>query len=205
MRLSVPSGEPCRLSGVDGIVNQQQADGRQEKGVLQMSRIVFRAHRIAVLVAALVIASAIVAFTSAASVADTGGGNSADPGRTITGVFCGSRCISLSFDGQTSTSTARTDFTLRPGVYWFSLIDNFTFHNFDLRSCPSDAVGPCSATSSGASEQDLTTDGFSSPDPVFVKVNLGAGVYRVFCDVDGHESVGGMYVDFRVGGVGQLG
>ena len=41
-------------------------------------------------------------------------------------MFCGSRCISLTFDGETTTSSARTDFTLRPGTYWLTVNDTFT-------------------------------------------------------------------------------
>jgi hypothetical protein len=37
-----------------------------------------------------------------------------------------------------------------------------------------------------------------------LKINLEHGTYRLFCDVPSHEAAG-MYIDFEVGGVGQVG
>jgi hypothetical protein len=77
---------------------------------------------------------------------------------------------------------------------------NFVGHNFELRSCPS-ATSPC--TDGNGAEQEITALG-KAEGLVTVKVNLRYGTYRLFCDAAGHEA-GGMYVDFEVGGVGQLG
>jgi hypothetical protein len=64
---------------------------------------------------------------------------------------------------------------------------------------------PC--TDGSGPETPITSDAFTSPDPVTVKVHLDHGTYRLFCGNDGppnHEALG-MYVDFVVGGVGQVG
>jgi hypothetical protein len=110
-------------------------------------------------------------------------------GRNLTASFCGSRCISLSFEGQTTSSSSRTDFTLRPGVYWLTVNDNSTFHDYSL-------------TQPDGVDQAITTT--AQTGVVTVKINLKHGSYRLFCDTDSHEQQG-MYVDFEVGGVGQVG
>src|SRR5262245_40550343 len=145
-----------------------------------MTKAIFRKHRIAVLLAGLVTVSVIAAFTSAAASAD---------GRELAGTFCGSRCISFTFHDATTTSTNRTDFTLRPGIYWLTVNDPSTVHNFSLRS-------------PDGTDQEITTDP-GNPGLVTVKILLTHGSYRLFCDFDSHEAQG-MYVDFEVGGVGQV-
>lgn len=110
-------------------------------------------------------------------------------GRTLVGSFCGGLCMSLAFDEATTTSTNRTDFELRPGTYWLTVTDANAFHNFSLRSAD-------------GTEQEITTVA-GTPGPVTVKVRLGSGWYRLFCNAPNHENLG-MYVDFEVGGSGQV-
>src|SRR5262245_11241121 len=144
-----------------------------------MPKAIFREDRAAVLLAALVTGSIIAACVSASASAD---------GRALDGAFCGNRCISLAFDGETTTSTTRTDFTLRPGVYWFTVDDPSTVHNFTLRE------------PDGTNQEITTTTGV--PGLVTVKDLEKHGSYRLFCSFGTHEAQG-MYVDFEVGGVGQ--
>src|SRR5262245_8428312 len=116
------------------------------------------------------------------------GADDATDGRDLSASFCGSRCISLTFNDQTTTSTNRTDFDLRPGVYWLTLNDTSAAHNFML-------AGP-----DGLDEELTTIPGTGT---VTVKLLLRHGEYRLFCHAGAHEAQG-MYVDFEVGGVGQV-
>lgn len=123
-----------------------------------------------------------------------------DPGRQLTGAFCTNpdaqpapgACIQLSFDGTTvqgyTGSTTRT-IALRPGVYWLTVTDNSTKHNFSLED-PSGA------------DQDLTAV-LDTPGTVTRKVLLQPGTWTLFCDADDHRG-DGMYVTIEVGGEGQV-
>jgi hypothetical protein len=114
---------------------------------------------------------------------------------------------------------------IRPGTYWITVDDPLNSHNFELRSCP----GSTTACGPGqGSEQMLTpvcNDDPANPD-VFkcsaaspypetaandivatLKIVLKPGTYRLFCDAVKpvvHENAG-MYIDIKVGGVGQVG
>jgi hypothetical protein len=115
--------------------------------------------------------------------------------------------------------------TITPGTYWITVDDPLNTHNFELRSCPG-STAPCGPDQ--GSELQLTpvcNDDPANPD-VFkcsaanpfpenattdfvrtVKLELKPGTYRLFCDAQKpvvHENAG-MYVDIRVGGVGQVG
>jgi hypothetical protein len=163
----------------------------------------------------------IVALATATASAD---------GRTIDGAFCNDAtttpkqafCLEASFDGQTvkgfwagtiASCTPIPDpgvLTLRPGTYWISVVDTSPAHDFSLRSCPG-STSVCGDTP-GSDELPITTDAFTSPDPVTVKVHLDHGTYRLFCANDGNPAIPannheakGMYVDIVVGGVGQVG
>jgi hypothetical protein len=191
-----------------GRKNVHDSDADDKKGLLRMTKIV-RNHRIGFLAAALVTVGVIAAFATVASFADTGGGNSTDPGRALAGAFCtvtgttNHLCMQITWDGVTyGTNNRSSDLTLRPGTYWITATDTSAFHNFELRSCP----GSTSACGTGAGDElPITGDSVAdTPGDVAVKVNLDAGTYRLFCDAPGHEA-GGMYVDFQVAGVGQLG
>jgi hypothetical protein len=187
-----------------------------------MSKVSSRKGRVAVLLSALATVGAIVAFMAASASAD---------GRTINGAFCidtstHAFCMQASFGdqqaegycagvavpgpNQTCTPNQNTGgiISLRPGTYWITVVDNNARHDFSLRSCPG-STSVCGDTP-GSDELPITTDSAGSPaDPVTVtvKVHLDHGTYRLFCGNDGppnHEALG-MYVDFVVGGVGQVG
>jgi uncharacterized cupredoxin-like copper-binding protein len=152
--------------------------------------------RTAVLLAALAVTGAIAAYTVLAASAD---------GRSLQGAFCATStgnhfCISLTWNGVEYGTNNRADLALRPGTYWITVNDNSPFHNFALRSCP-DATSSCE-TGDG-SVQELTTIPDASGE-VTTKILLQHGTYRLFCAAAGHESAG-MYVDFEVGGEGQVG
>jgi hypothetical protein len=156
--------------------------------------------RIGVLIVALAVISAIAAYSAMTASAD---------GRTLEGAFCtkgpippfsNGQCMSLTWDGVTYGTLNRADLTLRPGTYWLTVNDNSSAHDFTLRSCP-DADTPCV---DGAGTETPITDDPGKPGLVTITVLLKHGTYRLFCDNDGHEA-GGMYVDFEVGGVGQVG
>ncbi len=112
--------------------------------------------------------------------------------------------------------------TLRPGTYWITVDDPLNGHNFELRSCPGSETA---CTPGQGAEQELTpvcNDDPANPDafncgtgvstaanPIVrtVKIELKPGTYRLFCDATKpvvHETAG-MYIDFEVGGVGQVG
>ena len=125
-------------------------------------------------------------------------------GRTLEGSFCSTNtdpifCMTLGWDGVDYGTSNRADLSLRPGTYWLNLNDDSNGHNFSLRSCPgSDA--PCGP---GQGElEDLT--GIEDVGKVAVKLRLEHGTYRLLC-VRGIHEARGMYVDFAVGGVGQVG
>lgn len=174
-------------------------------------------RRIGALLLALATVGAIAAYATATASAQ---------GRTLVGQFgfdtaaasgtsyfhqCGPPMnpgftISLTEDGTPVTS-------LRPGTYWLTVTDNCKNHNFELRSCPG-LDSPCDPSSGGV-EQEVTP--LNDPDDpngatgtVTVKINLVPGTYRLFCDAPvatggTHETVFGMYADFKVGGVGEVG
>ena len=110
-------------------------------------------------------------------------------GREATGAFCGPTCMALTVGGTTYGTNNRDDLALRPGTVWLTMTDAFTFHNFSLRD------------SSGA-VRDLTSVP-GTPGTVTEKLLLKQDAYRLFCKVGNHEAQG-MYVDFEVGGVGQV-
>lgn len=112
--------------------------------------------------------------------------------------------MTLSFGGVAYGTPNRDDFSLRPGTYWLSVFDTSGQHDFVLRSCP-ESDSPC--TAGNGTTQRITTiaenDSATGPH-VTVKLNLEHGTYRLYCDAPFHEAAG-MYVDFAVGGVGQVG
>ncbi len=123
-------------------------------------------------------------------------GPPANPGFTIV----------LTDDGQPATS-------LRPGSYWLTVTDNCKNHNFELRSCPG-SDSPCDPNSGGVEQEITPLNDPNTPNgatgTVTVRIHLGHGTYRLFCDAPvssggTHETVFNMYADFAVGGVGQLG
>jgi hypothetical protein len=140
----------------------------------------------AIAVAAVVVGA--VAVSSPAASAD---------GRGADGVFCGPTCMALTVDGTTYGTNNRADLSLRPGTYWLTMTDTAAFHNFSLRSCAL-AGAPCS---SGAAVDLTTVPGM--PGTVTEKLKVNGGAYRLFCKVGSHEAQG-MYVDFKVGGKGQV-
>ena len=147
-----------------------------------MKKSMFSKFRIGALLGALVTAGGLVAASSSA-VADT-----SSNGRDLFGTFCGGRCISLTFNEAVTTSIERADFELRPGTYWLTVTDTFSFHNFVLRR-------------PDGSEQVITEVG-PAPGLLRVKIQLTPGSYRLLCTAFDHE-MEGMYVDFEVGGEGQ--
>jgi hypothetical protein len=122
-----------------------------------------------------------------------------DDGRQLAGVFCTNpnampkpgACIQLSFEDKTAqgyTDSPNRVLTLRPGIYWLSVNDNATAHNYSLES-------------PDGSDRDLTGV-VDTPGWVTFKVNLTHGTWVLFCQP--HRAMG-MYVDLEVGGVGQVG
>jgi hypothetical protein len=157
-----------------------------------MTRTELLTGRIAVLVAAFAVTGAIAAYAVMTASAD---------GQSLEGAFCSTPanhfCMSLTWNGVAYGSNNRADLTLRPGTYWITVNDDSPFHNFALRSCP-DSTSACNA----GPDQDLTTIP-DAPGEVTTKILLKHGTYRLFCDATNHEA-NGMYVDFEVGGVGQV-
>jgi hypothetical protein len=160
--------------------------------------------RTAVLVAVLTTVAAMAAYAFSAASA------SAD-GRALQGDFCsfnGSMlCMGITWDGVTYGTANRDDLSLRPGTYWLTVTDNTTMHDFALRSCPGSTLA-CTALNPAATTSEITTAA-GTPGEVTDKVLLTYGTYRLYCDVGAgtafsHETRG-MYVDFEVGGVGELG
>ena len=139
------------------------------------------------------LAAMVVALAAACPVAADAGG------RSLVGEFCTNAdalpkpaaCISLAYGGQTAegyTGAPSRVLTLRPGVYWLSVNDNLTAHDFSLER-------------PDGSDQEITGVA-DTPGWVTVKVNLTHGTWVLFCDP--HRAYG-MYVDIEVGGVGQVG
>ena len=121
-------------------------------------------------------------------------------GRALEGAFCttntgGFLCMSLTWDGVEYGTRNREALSLRPGTYWITVNDPSRFHNFALRSCP-DSASPC-----GSGDVDELTTVAGTPGEVTIKLPLEHGTYRLFCTPhEGSE----MFVDFAVGGVGQV-
>jgi hypothetical protein len=105
--------------------------------------------------------------------------------------------MAITWDGVEYGTRNREALSLRPGTYWLTVNDAVTFHNFALKSCP----GSDTTCESGDVQEITTIPG--TPGEVTVKLNLGHGTYRLFCQLGNHESRG-MFVDFAVGGVGQV-
>ena len=167
---------------------------------------------VAVMALLVSLATLAVVGTIAASTAPTASAQ----GRTLVGEFgfgndpanCRNSTqfsINLTEDGQPVSS-------LRPGTYWLTVTDNCANHNFELRTCPG-STSPCDP-SSGDIEQPITGEPAATPGTVTVKVHLAHGTYRLFCDAivssgphmgETHEVAFGMFADFEVGGVGQVG
>ncbi len=172
---------------------------------------VLRKHRTAVLTVALVIASATSATAAVTAMAASSDEAPPADARTIDGTFCTGLCIHVTTsDGQTAQSP--NGLTLRPGTYWLTVTDTTRFHDFVLRSCPG-TTSPCDQNSNGDESQLTTISEGSTTAPVVEsrKINLQHGTYRLFCNAPmgsmpgmDHEAMG-MYVDFSVGGVGQVG
>ena len=144
------------------------------------------------------LAALVLAATALATAFGAAGARS-DEGRQLAGVYCSNQnampkpgaCLQLSFGDQTAqgyTDSPNRTLTLRPGVYWLTVDDNSTVHNYSLES-------------PDGSDRDLTgvTD---APGSVTYKVDLTHGRWVLFCDP--HRAMG-MYVDIEVGGVGQVG
>lgn len=120
-------------------------------------------------------------------------------GRQLVGQFCTNpnampkpgACIQLASDGQTAqgyTDSPNRVLNLQPGIYWLTVTDTSTAHNFSLES-------------PDGSDQDLTGVA-DTPGAVTVKVNLTHGTWVLFCEP--HRAMG-MYVDIEAGGEGQVG
>ena len=146
-----------------------------------------------------IVGLALLAAATAAAVAFTTPAARSD-GRQLSGVFCTNAqampkpgaCIQLSNGGQTAqgyTDSPDRSLTLQPGVYWLTVNDSNTAHNFSLES-------------PDGSDQDITGIP-DTPGLVTVKVNLTHGTWVLFCDADDHRAMG-MYVDIQVGGIGQV-
>lgn len=136
------------------------------------------------------IAAAVVAVMPAAGRSD---------GRQLSAAYCTNAnampkpgaCISLSFGDQTVqgyTDSPNRAISLRPGVYWLTVNDNSTAHNFALED------------PSGADQ--TVTDITGTPGLVTVKVLLTPGSWVLYCAAADHRAMG-MYVDLDVSGVGQ--
>jgi plastocyanin len=129
----------------------------------------------------------VLAAAAAATAIWAGAGSSESAvGRQLDGTFGpGTFQITLTKDGQQVTS-------LRPGIYWLTVHDNSTRHNFHLLGPNIDEVlttVPGNTASNGGGD-------------VTVKVLLLPGTYRLQCDP--HASIG-MVAAFDVGGVGETG
>jgi hypothetical protein len=158
--------------------------------------------RVALLLATLAVLGTAAAYYSAATA-------SAD-GRSLTGDFCtfqGSMfCMTITWDGVAYGTPNRDSLALRPGTYWLTMNDDNPGHDFALRSCPGSTMDCDTLNPLGTSVEYTTQAG---TDPVTVKLLLTHGTYRLYCDVGAgtsraHEGRG-MFVDFSVGGEGQVG
>jgi hypothetical protein len=147
-----------------------------------------------------IVVFAALALAVAAVVSGLGAaGARSDVGRQLAAVYCSNpnampkpgACIQLSFADQAAqgyTDSPNRVLTLQPGVYWLTVDDNSTAHNYELES-------------PNGSDQELTAVA-DAPGAVTYKVNLTHGTWVLFCDP--HRAMG-MYVDIEVGGVGQVG
>jgi hypothetical protein len=146
-------------------------------------------------IAVLALAAAVIAAVAGVGAA----GARSSEGRQLTGTYCSNpnalpkpgACIQLAYEGQTAqgyTGSPERALTLRPGVYWLSVYDDATAHDFSLEA-------------PDGSDLDITGVA-DTPGWVTVKVNLTHGTWVLFCDP--HRSYG-MYLDIEVGGVGQVG
>jgi len=126
----------------------------------------------------------LVAVAAATAVYAATGSPATKDGRQLDGTFGpGTFQITLTEDGQPVTS-------LRPGVYWLTVHDNSSRHNFHL-------IGP------NVDDVLTTVSGNTASNgggDVTVKLVLVHGSYRLQCDP--HASIG-MVAGFDVGGVGQ--
>jgi hypothetical protein len=149
------------------------------------------------------------AFAVACIAAAFGAGGVSAQGRTLVGDFCtfnGSAfCMTVTWDGVAYGTPNRAALDLRPGTYWLTVNDTSTMHDFSLRSCP--GAGSACDPASGGTAVEITTP--MQTGTVTEKILLKAGTYRLFCNVGAGTSFShegrGMYVDFAVGGVGQVG
>ncbi len=147
---------------------------------------------------------AVYAFSAASASAD---------GRPLTGAFCTTPtasmfCMQITWDGVDYSHALYPDrdLQLRPGNYWLTVNDNSSMHDFALRSCPGSTL-PCTSLNPTATTTQITPV-MGAPGEVTDRVRLEFGTYRLYCDVTsarGNHEGAGMYVDFEVGGVGQLG
>ena len=169
-----------------------------------MRKIISRKGGAAVVFAAIAVVGSLAAYMVASASAD---------GRTLDATFCSGLCIQVASDDQTVQGVMGGDaashvLTLRPGTYWLTVTDNSNFHNFNLRSCPGAAV--LCDVNSGGQVLPLTPLGNGATPTITqtLKIDLKHGTYRLYCNAarNGitHEQMG-MYVDFEVGGVGQVG
>jgi hypothetical protein len=163
-----------------------------------MTRVKSAKGRLALVLAVLAAGGIIAAYS---------GGTAAADGRTLTGDFCttpNAFCMTLTWQDVAYGTPNRADLSLRPGEYWLTLDDTST-HDFALRSCPGSTL-PCDSNNPVATTTELTTS--AEIATVTDKIQLTFGTYRLYCDLGAgtpfaHEGRG-MYVDFEVGGVGQL-
>ena len=158
----------------------------------------------------------VTAVTGISAYAFSAASASAD-GRPLTGAFCTNTnvtgfaamfCTQLTWDGVVYSHALYPDrdLQIRPGTYWLTVNDDSSMHDFVLRSCPGSTL-PCNSTNPTATN-DLLTPVIGTPGDVTNKINFRFGTYRLYCDVAtsrGTHEAAGMYVDFEVGGVGQLG
>ena len=169
-------------------------------------------------ITALLAVMAAIGIYATFAVGSSSGAQPTAPGRELLGEFCNvpntnpvnHLCMGISADGgQTYYHGYDADhLTINPGTYWITVNDNNAFHNFELRG-PFDSEADLFA-SVGTDGLGLS-DGTGVPNElafaggnVTTKVLLKHGWYRLYCDAPNHES-GGMWVDFEVGGKGQVG
>ncbi len=155
----------------------------------------------------------LAALTAVSAYAFSAVSASAD-GRPLTGAFCTTPaasmfCMQITWDGVVYSHALfpDQDLQLRPGTYWLTVNDDSSMHDFALRSCPGSTAACTSANPAATTPSEITTV-LGTPGEVTDKVHLAFGTYRLYCDVTsarGTHEGGGMYVDFEVGGVGQLG
>jgi hypothetical protein len=157
--------------------------------------------RVGLLLATFAVVGVVAAYYSATTA-------SAD-GRTLTGDFCTTPnmfCMTITWDGVAYGTPNRDELGLRPGTYWLTLDDTAAGHDFALRSCAGSTI-TCDSLNPLGSETELTTP--AEVDTSTVKLLLTHGTYRLYCNVGegkvfAHEGRG-MFVDFSVGGEGQIG